>query len=111
VPPGQWDAARSLGFDFLKAVRLVILPQALRIALPPTVGYMVQVVKGTSLASIIGFTELARAGTQINTITFEPILVFGTVSLIYFSICWPLSLLSRHLERQLNVGHVRIQAM
>jgi polar amino acid transport system permease protein len=111
VPPGQWDAARSLGFNFLKAVRLVILPQALRIALPPTVGYMVQVVKGTSLASIIGFTELARAGTQINTITFEPILVFGTVSLIYFSICWPLSLLSRHLERQLNVGHVRIQAM
>lgn len=111
VPPGQWDAARSLGFNFLKSVRLVILPQALRIALPPTVGYMVQVVKGTSLASIIGFTELARAGTQINTITFEPILVFGTVSLIYFSICWPLSLLSRHLERQLNVGHVRIQAM
>jgi polar amino acid transport system permease protein len=72
---------------------------------------MVQVVKGTSLASIIGFTELARAGTQINTITFEPILVFGTVALIYFAICWPLSLLSRHLERQLNVGHVRVQAM
>ena len=87
------------------------MPQAVRMALPPTVGYMVQVVKGTSLAALIGFTELARAGTQINTITFEPILVFGTVAAIYFAICWPLSLLSRHLERQLKVGHVRIQAM
>ena len=80
-------------------------------ALPPTVGYMVQVVKGTSLAALIGFTELAKAGTQINTITFEPVLVFGTVAAIYFAICWPLSLLSGYLERQLKVGHVNIQAM
>jgi polar amino acid transport system permease protein len=111
VPFGQWDAARSLGLDFRRALRLVVMPQAVRIALPPTVGYMVQVVKGTSLAALIGFTELARAGTQINTMTFEPVLVFGTVAAIYFAICWPLSLLSRHLERQLNVGHVRVQAM
>lgn len=111
VPSGQWDAAHSLGLNFLRTLRLVILPQAVRIALPPTVGYMVQVVKGTSLAALIGFTELARAGTQINTMTFEPILVFGTVAIIYFAICWPLSLLSRRLERKLNVGHVRIQAM
>ena len=111
VPLGQWDAARSLGFNFLRTMQLVIMPQAIRMALPPTVGYMVQVVKGTSLAALIGFTELARAGTQINTMTFEPIPVFGTVAAIYFAICWPLSLLSRHLERQLKVGHVRIQAM
>jgi polar amino acid transport system permease protein len=111
VPRGQWDAARSLGLNFSRTLRLIVLPQAVRIALPPTVGYMVQVVKGTSLAALIGFTELARAGTQINTITFEPTLVFGTVAAIYFSICWPLSLLSRRLERKLNVGHVRIQAM
>jgi polar amino acid transport system permease protein len=111
VPSGQWDAARSMGFRFPLTLRLIILPQALRMALPPTVGYMVQVVKGTSLAALIGFTELARAGTQINTMTFEPVLVFGTVSAIYFAMCWPLSLLSRHLERKLNVGHVRIAAM
>jgi polar amino acid transport system permease protein len=111
VPSGQWDAARSMGFRFPLTLRLIILPQALRMALPPTVGYMVQVVKGTSLAALIGFTELARAGTQINTMTFEPLLVFGTVSGIYFAMCWPLSLLSRHLERKLNVGHVRIAAM
>nr|WP_201832636.1 amino acid ABC transporter permease [Microvirga zambiensis] len=111
VPAGQWDAARSLGLNFPKALILVIIPQAVRMALPPTVGYMVQVVKGTSLAALIGFTELARAGAQINTITFEPVLVFGTVAGIYFVICWPLSLLSGYLERQLKVGHVNVQAM
>ena len=73
VPLGQWDAARSLGLNFPRTLQLVIMPQAVRMALPPTVGYMVQVVKGTSLAALIGFTELAKAGTQINTITFEPI--------------------------------------
>jgi polar amino acid transport system permease protein len=111
VPEGQWDAARSLGLNFPKTLVLVIIPQAVRMALPPTVGYMVQVVKGTSLAALIGFTELAKAGTQINTITFEPVLVFGTVAGIYFLICWPLSLLSGYLERQLKVGHVNIQVM
>lgn len=111
VPAGQWDAARSLGLNFPKALILVIIPQAVRMALPPTVGYMVQVVKGTSLAALIGFTELAKAGAQINTITFEPVLVFGTVAGIYFLICWPLSLLSGYLERQLKVGHVNIQSM
>jgi len=111
VPEGQWDASRSLGLGFSRSLQLVIFPQALRMALPPTVGYMVQVVKGTSLAALIGFTELARAGTQVNTMTFEPILVFGTVALIYFAMCWPLSLLSRALEQRLKVGHVRIEAM
>jgi polar amino acid transport system permease protein len=111
VPAGQWDASRSLGLTFRRTLRLVIIPQAVRMALPPTVGYMVQVIKGTSLAALIGFTELARAGTQVNTMTFEPVLVFGTVACIYFVICWPLSMLSRHLEHQLNVGHVRIQGM
>ncbi len=111
VPLGQWDAALSLGLNFRRTLALVILPQAVRMALPPTVGYMVQVVKGTSLAALIGFTELAKAGTQINTITFEPILVFGTVAIIYFAMCWPLSLLSHHLERRLKVGHVRVQAL
>ena len=109
-PASGTPPARSASISG-RALRLVVMPQALRMALPPTVGYMVQVVKGTSLAALIGFTELARAGTQINTMTFEPILVFGTVAAIYFAMCWPLSLLSRHLERQLNVGHVRVQAM
>lgn len=111
VPKGQWEAARALGFGFARTMRLIILPQALRMALPPTVGYAVQVVKGTSLAALIGFTELARAGTQMNTVTFQPLYVFGTVALMYFAMCWPLSLWSRHLEKRLQVGHVRIAAL
>jgi len=83
-------------------MRLVILPQALKIALPPTVGYLVQVLKGTSLAAIIGFTEITRAGQIINNVTFEPMLSFGVVALVYFFLCWPLSLLARNMERRLT---------
>ena len=111
VPKGQWEAARALGLGFGRTMRLVVLPQAVRMALPPTVGYMVQVVKGTSLAALIGFTELARAGQQMNTVTFQPIWVFGTVAIMYFCMCWPLSLLARHLEKRLQVGHVRVAAI
>ena len=111
VPKGQWEGAKALALDFKLTLALVVLPQALRMALPPTVGYMVQVVKGTSLAALIGFTELAKAGTQMNTVTFEPVRVFGTVALIYFAICWPLSMLARHLEKKLHVGTLRVQAL
>lgn len=111
VPKGQWEAAKALALDFKLTLGLVVLPQALRMALPPTVGYMVQVVKGTSLAALIGFNELAKAGSQMNTVTFEPVRVFGTVALIYFVICWPLSMLARHLEKKLHVGTLRVQAL
>jgi polar amino acid transport system permease protein len=104
VPKGQWEASTALGFRFLPTLRLVILPQATRLMLPPTVGFMVQIVKTTSVASLIGLTELARAATQVNTVTFQPVLVFGTVSLIYFMLCWPLSLYAGHLERKLGQG-------
>lgn len=104
VPKGQWEAATALGFRFLPTLRLVVLPQALRLMLPPTVGFMVQIVKTTSVASLIGLTELARSATQINTVTFQPVLVFGSVSLIYFALCWPLSLFSSYLERKLAAG-------
>ncbi len=103
VPRGQWEAATALGFRYLRTLRLVIIPQAVRLMLPPTVGFMVQIVKSTSVASLIGFTELSRAAVQINTITFEPALVFGTASLIYFALCWPLSLYAGYLERRFAV--------
>jgi len=104
VPLGQWDAADSLGFKFVDLMRYVILPQALRISVPPTVGFLVQVVKGTALASIIGFVELTRAGTMINNATFRPFLVYTIVGLIYFALCFPLSLLAKSLERRLNAA-------
>jgi polar amino acid transport system permease protein len=101
VPVGQLEAAKSLGLRRWQASVLVVLPQALRIAVPPTIGFLVQLIKNTSLASIIGFTELTRTAQLINNATYQPLTVFLIVSLIYFSLCWPLSLASRHLEKRL----------
>jgi polar amino acid transport system permease protein len=100
VPRGQWEAAEALSLKYGPRMRDVILPQAFKIALAPTVGYFVQVIKGTSLAAIIGFTEVTRAGQIINNATFEPLKVFSTVAAIYFLICWPLSLLAAWMERR-----------
>jgi polar amino acid transport system permease protein len=104
VPKTQWEASDCLGLERWQQYVYVILPQATRIATPPTVGFMVQVVKNTSLASIIGFIELARAGQIVNNATFQPFLVFICVAVIYFALCYPLSVASRHLERKLNVA-------
>ncbi|PJI40358.1 amino acid ABC transporter permease [Ferrovibrio sp.] len=104
ISKGQWEASASLALTYPEQMRYVILPQALRIAVAPTVGFAVQVVKGTALASIIGFVELTKAGTMINNATFQSFLVYGLVALLYFALCFPLSLLSRRLERRLNVA-------
>jgi polar amino acid transport system permease protein len=71
----------------------------------PTVGFMVQIVKNTSLASAIGFVEMARAGQMINNATFRPLIVFVLIALLYFSLCYPLSAWSRRLERSFDVAH------
>lgn len=105
ITKGQWEASSSLGMGYLQQMRYVILPQALKIAVPPTVGFSVQVVKGTSLTSIIGFIELSKAGTMVTNATFMPFTVYGLVALIYFALCWPLSKSSQILERKLNVAH------
>jgi polar amino acid transport system permease protein len=104
VPKGQHEAAMSLGLHYFKRLFLVVLPQAFRISIPPTVGFMVQVVKSTSLASVIGFTELARAGQIMNNATFRPFLVFSIVAAVYFALCWPLSWYSRRLELKFAGG-------
>lgn len=100
IPRGQLEAAQALNLKYTARMRDVILPQAFRIALAPTVGYMVQIIKGTSLAAIIGFTEITRAGQIINNATFQPLEVFTTVAALYFVICWPLSLLAAYMERK-----------
>lgn len=105
VPKGQWEASSSLGMGYFQQMQHVVLPQALRIAIPPTVGFSVQIVKGTALTSIIGFVELTRAGTVVTNATFQPFLVYGLVALIYFCLCWPLSKASQVLEKRLNVAH------
>jgi len=101
IPRGQWDGSSSLGLHYLAQLRLVILPQAMRIAIPPTVGFLVQLVKSTALASIVGYHELTRTAQIVTNATFQPFLVYGMVALIYFAICYPLTDLSRRLERRL----------
>lgn len=102
VPATQWEAGTALALRRLQILRLVIVPQAVRIAVPPTVGFLVQLVKGTSLASIIGFVELSRAGALVNNATFQPMLVYGVVGALYFALCYPISLLSRRLEQRID---------
>ena len=100
VPRGQVEAARALSLGYVARMKDVILPQALRVSLPATVGFLVQLIKGTSLAAFVGFTELSRAGSMISNQIFKPLLVFGIVGVIYFVICWPLSLYGTRLERR-----------
>ncbi|MGZ5196259.1 MAG: amino acid ABC transporter permease [Ramlibacter sp.] len=102
IPKGQWEAAQSLALDFGEQLRHVILPQATRIAIAPTVGFLVQVIKGTALASIIGFIELTKTGTMITNATFRPFTVYACVALMYFLLCWPVSAASRRLERRMR---------
>jgi polar amino acid transport system permease protein len=105
IPRGQWEAAESLALSFGETLRHVVGPQALRIALPPTVGFLVQVIKGTALASVIGFIELTKAGTMITNATFKPFTVYACVALMYFILCWPVSAAARQLERSMRRGH------
>jgi polar amino acid transport system permease protein len=100
IPRGQWEASTALGLPYFKQLRKIILPQAVQLSIPPTVGFAVQVIKGTSLASVIGFVELTRAAGAISNVTFKPFLVFSIAALFYFCLCFPLSLWSKHLEKR-----------
>jgi polar amino acid transport system permease protein len=100
VPRAQWEAAECLALTRTQRMRMVVLPQAIRIATPPTVGFMVQIVKNTSLASVVGFVELARSGQIINNSVFEPFLVYVIIAALYFAMCFPLSRWSQRLERR-----------
>ena len=102
VHKGQWEASTALALSMSEQLRYVIGPQALRVAVPPTVGFLVQVVKGTALASVIGFIELTKAGTMITNATFRPFTVYACLALMYFALCYPISLWSKSLEKKLN---------
>ncbi|MGK6314287.1 amino acid ABC transporter permease [Neorhizobium sp. DT-125] len=104
VPPGQNEAAQALGLHARSRMVDIIMPQAFKLSLPATVGFLVQLLKGTSLAAIVGFIELARAGTIVSNQIYRPLLVFSVVGAMYFVMCWPLSLWGRRLERQMSAG-------
>lgn len=105
MPRPQWEAAECLSLTRWQTLRLVIIPQAFRLSLPPTVGFLVQVIKMTSLASVIGFIELTRAGQIINNSIFQPFLIFSLVGAFYFVLCYPLSRWSESMENKLNVSN------
>jgi polar amino acid transport system permease protein len=102
VDRGQWEAGSSLALSFAEQLRYVVVPQAFRIGIAPTVGFMVQIIKATALTSVIGFVEMTRAGQIITNATFQPFLIYGSVALMYFALCFPLSLYSRRLEHSLR---------
>ena len=104
IPKTQWESAASIGMTRVQQLYYIIVPQAVRIAIAPTVGLAVIIIKATSLASLIGFVEVTRAGQLISGVTFQPLLTYGIAALIYLALCLPLSILSRRLERNLDVS-------
>ncbi|MBP1804206.1 amino acid ABC transporter permease [Rubellimicrobium aerolatum] len=104
VSKGQTEAAHALGLHYGSRMRDIVLPQAFRLSLPATIGFLVQLLKGTSLAAIVGFIELTRSGQIVSNSVFRPLLVFGIVGALYFALCWPLSLWGGRIERRLALG-------
>lgn len=102
VPKTQWEAGECLALTNTQRFIFVILPQALRMAVPPTVGFLVQIVKNTSYAVVIGFFDLTYSAKVINNSTFMPFTVFTLAALIYFAICFPMSVMARRFERRLS---------
>ena len=103
LPRGQMEASRSLGLSYLRTMRLVLLPQALRAMLPSLVNQFVSTIKETSLGYIIGLNEVAFIASQINTQVFtKPVQVYGILGLTYFILCFGLSRLAYALERRLS---------
>lgn len=105
LPRAQWDAARSLGMTRHLMLRIVIFPQALRLAAPPFVSLCANLVKATSLISIVGLWELTMASREVVERTLAPFQIFLGAALIYFAICSTLALYGRFLERRSLVGH------
>ncbi len=103
IPLAQWEAATALALPRWHILRRVILPQAARIAIPPTVGFLVQLIKNTSVAAIVGFVELTRAGQLMVNVTYQPMIVYPLVATLYFAICWPISFAAGQLETRLNM--------
>jgi len=108
IPATQWEGAAALALPRWRIMRHVILPQAARIAIPPTVGFLVQLIKNTSVAAIVGFVELTRAGQLMVNVTYQPMLVYPLVAALYFVVCWPISYAASRLEAQLDRRGSRI---
>lgn len=105
VDRGQMEAARSLGLPYGKAMRRVVLPQAIRTMIPAIISQFIISLKDTSILSVIGFPELTKAGNIIVGNTFEATAVWGIIAIMYMVVIVTLSRLAKKLERRLNVGN------
>jgi polar amino acid transport system permease protein len=104
VGKDQWDAARGLGMGYPQVMRWVVMPQAVRVMIPPGVGLLIGLIKDSSVISVISYLELTRVGQILTEKTFLSFQVFGIVAGLYFVVCYPLSRLALHVERRLKVG-------
>jgi len=102
VPKTQWEAAECLALTDTQRLLYVILPQSIKIAVPPTVGFLVQIVKDTSNAVVIGFFDLAYSAKVLNNATFSPFVIYSIAAVIYFLICFPLTSLAAYTERKMT---------
>jgi len=105
LPAGQFDAAKSLGMNYLQMMIYVIIPQALRRMIPPMMGLFTTLIKDTSLAAIIGAFELTRADQEVIERTFHSLEIYLVVAAFYFIICYPLSYYTRKLEKRRVTGY------
>ena len=104
VPKGHSEAAKVLGLTPRQTFMRIVLPQAVRNVLPPMVNNLVDLIKLSSLASVFAVAEITRRATELSASTFRPLEIFTFVALMYFVICWPLSVLIRALERRMQTA-------
>jgi His/Glu/Gln/Arg/opine family amino acid ABC transporter permease subunit len=105
VPNGQWEAGKAIGLATPRIMVDIVVPQALRVAGPPYINTCIMLVKGTSLVSIIGLSDVTFVGRQIVERTLAPFEIFGGVAVIYFIICFSLSSCGHYLERRASYVH------
>ena len=103
IPSGQMEAGRSIGLNYMQTMRLVIMPQAIRICIPPMGNEMVNLVLNSSLAMVIGYSELTRKAKLINAVTFQVFWSYGMVLISYFIVTWTLALFLRYLENKTRI--------
>ncbi|HSP23413.1 MAG TPA: amino acid ABC transporter permease [Planococcus sp. (in: firmicutes)] len=102
IPKGQWEAANTIGMSYAQSLRRVILPQAARVSIPPLSNTFISLIKDTSLASLILVTEMFRVAQQIAATNYEFLLLYGQAALIYWLVCFLLSLGQGRLEHRFD---------
>jgi len=101
VPIGHREAAQVLGLTSAQSFRRIVLPQAIRLTLPPLASNFVQLIKFSSLGAVISVTEITRRGMELSSSTFRPLEIFSFIAVVYFFICWPLAMAIRVWEQRL----------